>query len=184
MGEAARQLAELRLGSGYDFEQGRILNLFFEGEFRPVEGLSLDVDLGYDPKDDQMEEALARFSWGDPTRNHLGVTYRYLREFNPVFDNYGFSDDVFDEADADFDRVNQLGLDGRYLLTPRFELFGDVYLSFEDNRAQRATLGLVYHSRCLCWDLVVAARQKTRPSQTELLVQIRLAGMGFGPTRR
>jgi hypothetical protein len=184
LGEAARQLAELRFGSGYDFEEGRILNFFLEGEVRPTDELSIDLQLGYDSKDDRIEEALARFSWGDPDRNHLGMTYRYLRDFNPVFDNYQFSDDVFDDADDDFDRINQLGLEGQYLLTPRFDLFGDLHLSFEDSRAQRATLGFVYHSRCLCWDLVVAARQKTRPSETELLVQIRLAGMGFGGSPR
>jgi lipopolysaccharide assembly outer membrane protein LptD (OstA) len=180
VGEPARQLGELRLGTGYDFEEDRILNLFLEGEFHPTSGYSLELELGYDPKDDDMDEALASFSWSSPIGHSLSVSYRYVRNLPEVFEDFQFSSDIFDEADRSFNRINQLSLSGRYPLTRRIELFGSMFLSFEESRTQQGTLGFELHSRCDCWDLIVSGRQSTRPSQTELQVQIRLAGIGLG----
>jgi lipopolysaccharide assembly outer membrane protein LptD (OstA) len=177
-GAPPRQVAELRLGTGYDFEEDRVRDLFVEAEVEPAEGLALEGQVGYDPKDDRLEEALATVQWTALRGHTVSASYRYLREIPRVFDRFLFSSDVFDEFDLDFDRVSQLSVTGTYVATRRLELLGGIHLSFEDSRAQSANLGLRLSSACACWELAVQARQTTRPSDTKLTVELKLAGLG------
>ncbi|MEE8557891.1 MAG: LPS assembly protein LptD [Myxococcota bacterium] len=179
-GEPVAQLAEIRLSSGYDFEEGRALDIFLQAELHPAERLSFDLVYGFDPKENRIAEALASFGWTGEAGHQVSVSYRYLREFTNVFENFIASDDVFNNASTTFTRIDQLTIGAQYMVSDRVEIFGNGFVSFEESSTKQGTLGVTFHSRCKCWDLVVSARQRTRPDQTEVLVEFRLAGIGLG----
>ena len=44
-------------------------------------------------------------------------------------------------------------------------------------------VGLDIGSRCDCWDLLVSVAQSTRPTETEVRVEIRIAGLNHDASR-
>jgi lipopolysaccharide assembly outer membrane protein LptD (OstA) len=183
-GGPARELGELRLGTGYDFEDDRMRDIFLEAESRPADNMLLQLVLGYDTKKTRWDEAFAGVRWQAEGGHVLNASYRYLRDIPRVFETFQFSSDVFDNAEADFTRINQLSFFASYRATRRLEVFGSMYLDFEENRAQTAEVGVDIGSRCDCWDLIVSVEQSTRPSQTEVRVELQIAGLNRDVSRR
>jgi lipopolysaccharide assembly outer membrane protein LptD (OstA) len=183
-GDPARELGELRLGTGYDFEDDRLRDIFLEAESRPADNTLLQLVLGYDTKKTRWDEAFAGVRWQAEGGHVLNASYRYLRDIPRVFETFQFSSDVFDDAEADFDHINQVSLFASYRATRRLEVFGSMYLDFEENRAQTAEIGVDLGSRCDCWDLIVSVAQSTRPSQTEVRVELQIAGLNRDVSRR
>ncbi|MCH6561579.1 MAG: LPS-assembly protein LptD [Myxococcales bacterium] len=177
-GHVAQQVGTLRLGSGYDFQRGRMADIFLSGTFTHWARLNLYGLIGYDPKNTRLQETGAGLSWQGQGGHELALSYRYLREFSDSFQNFDFDDNVFGKADDDVNRVNQLNLRARWILTQRLELFGDGYVSLNDSSSSEGTVGLVIRSRCDCWELVGEVARRTRPDDTRFQLHVNLTGLG------
>jgi lipopolysaccharide assembly outer membrane protein LptD (OstA) len=177
-GEPPRLVGELRLGSGYDFQRSRMANIYLTGSFLFWTHLRFYAELGYDPKETQLEEAGLGLAWDSERGDELSLSYRFLRDFNQGFEDFSVSDDVFDDFEEDFDRVNQLNFRGRWVVSPRLELFGRGYYSFDESSTGAGAVGVVLHSRCACWDLIGELERRARPSDTRFTLKINLTGLG------
>lgn len=177
-GQPPRLVAELRLGSGYDFERSRMANIYLTGSFLLWTQLGLYGELGYDPKETRLEEAGLALAWESQRGDELSISYRFLRDFNAGFENFSVSDDVFDDFEEDFDRVSQLSAEGRWLISPRLELFGSGYYSFDESSTRSGAVGVVLRSRCDCWELIGEVERSQRPSNTSFSLKINLTGLG------
>jgi lipopolysaccharide assembly outer membrane protein LptD (OstA) len=179
-GAGPHLVGKLRIGSGYDFLEGRMADIFLSGYLNPAENLSLSMELGVDPKKARVDEASLGSFWTSEVGHELNLSYRFLRDFANSFENFSVSDDIFDDFDDDFDRINQVSLAGRWVISPRWELFGDGSLSLEDGDGRRGfgTLGALYRSRCECWQLIGSVTQRDRPSETLVLLTFQLTGFG------
>ncbi len=177
----ARQLASLRLGSGYDFELGRVVNLFAEAAVAPSDALSFEGELGWDPKERLLEEARLRGSFAPSVGYGVALEYRFLRDLPRVFEDFSFATDIFDQFDRSFSRINQASVSGTVRLTRRLDAFASGYLSFEDAQSNSGQLGVIIHSSCDCWDLIPVVTHSTRPDQTRFALQLQVAGFGFSP---
>jgi hypothetical protein len=187
------QLASLRLGSGYDFLEGRMADVFVDGTLTPGGNLELAALAGYDTKKMRFDEGTVSVSWfseerfglrtSDEERRHrLAIDYRFLRDEILFFEDFlRNTSDVYDDFDVDLDRIHQLALSGRLAAARRLDLFGSGYLSFEGDAGLGWNLGATLLSECACWDLTVLVQNRTRPNDLSLRVQIRLAGLGTGP---
>lgn len=173
------QLAELHLGWGYDFERNRVTNAYLASLFEPRADLSIELQLGFDPKEEEVDEALVRAAWSSSRGHRFTADYRFVRDLPLVFEDFPYDDEVFDEFDEGFDRVNQLSVEARFAAHRRLELLAGGYFSFEDSDTKWGRVGLILHSRCACWDLIASLTQRTRPNDTRVEVQLRLAGLGF-----
>lgn len=178
VGRPPRQVAQVRVGSGYDFEASRLTNAWLEAELDPRDNLVAELIFGWDPKEDEIDEALARLRWTHPKGHSLAVDYRYVRNIPQVFEDFAY-DDVFDAFRSGFDRINQLGASAEWIAHPRVEFFSDGYVSMEAGSV-RGRVGLLLHSTCDCWDLITSLTRQARPGDTRLEVSVRLAGIGLG----
>ncbi len=180
----SRQLAYLRLGSGYDFELGRIAELFAELRMHPIEALRIEGEIGYDSKESRLDEARLRGMWSTADGYGLALEYRFLRTLPQVFERFVYDNDVYDDFDPDFTQINQASISGRLPATPRLDVFAAGYLSFEDTAAKSGEVGLVIKSACGCWDLVPSLRHTTRPKDTTFRLEVRVAGIGLSRPSR
>jgi lipopolysaccharide assembly outer membrane protein LptD (OstA) len=177
-GEPRRQVLFARIGSGYDFELGRVANVFLETLFEPSPALHVTGQIGWDPKETETDEALARLDWTLGERLVVNAGYRYLRELPLVFEDFEDYDDSFDGFDEGFDRINQFNFGGSYRLWPRLELFADGHLSLEDSGGQGGRFGAVISSSCDCWDLVPSVQRQLRTGGTRFELEVRVRGFG------
>ncbi len=175
----ARQLASLRLGSGYDFELGRVVDVYAEATLQPSDALSFDGQLGWDPKETRLEEALLRASFAPGDGYGIAAEYRFVRELPRVFEDFRYSSDIFGDFDRSFSRINQASVSGSVPVTRRVDVFASGYLSFEQSASNSGQIGLILHSSCRCWDLVPMVSHSTRPDETRFALQLRVAGFGF-----
>jgi lipopolysaccharide export system protein LptA len=182
-GAPPRLLGTVRLGWGYDFEESHFSNAYFEAEFHPRRDTAVDLIFGWDSKESEVSESLARVSWEHSRGHNLTAAYRFLRDLPPVFEDYSYNDEGFKNYRAGFDRVDQVSLTGNYVLHRRLEVFGTGFYSFEDASTRRGEAGVVLHSRCDCWDLIASVERRTRPEDTRVKLEVRLSGMGFGGRR-
>jgi lipopolysaccharide assembly outer membrane protein LptD (OstA) len=186
----SRMLAELRLSGGYDFERRGAANFFLDTNVNPWRSLVLRGQLGYNPRGEGLEEALAAVSWRgetdhrltpvDPERRHeVSLAYRYLRDLPPFFDAFRRSDKVFDDFQLGFDRVAQLSLEGRFAVARLFDVFGAGYTSFEDSDLSGGTIGVITHSECACWRVRAELDRSVRPEEITFRLRLELAGFGL-----
>ncbi|MFQ5513116.1 MAG: LPS-assembly protein LptD [Myxococcota bacterium] len=173
---APRELAALRLGSSYDLERSRVESVFINGRLSPREELDLGAEIGVDPKAGRLDEATLAASWRPESGNELTASYRFLREIPTSFESFTVSDDIFEEFDASADRVSQLSLAGRWVLSSQWELFGDGFVSLEQSSNATGLLGVLFRSRCQCWELTTSLNHSTRPSETRFEIGINLLG--------
>ena len=178
-GGSPRFLGDLEIGSGYDFEESELADAFVEANFYPRDNLELGFEVGYDLEDGDLDEVLGRLSWSTESGHSFALDYRYLRKLPIVFEDFSL-DPTFEDFEAGFQHVNQLGLSGNFAVLSRLDLFGGVDFDFEDDNSLHGHLGFVLHSDCDCWDLLVQARETTRPPTTQVSVELRLSGIGFG----
>jgi lipopolysaccharide assembly outer membrane protein LptD (OstA) len=177
-GQPVRLLGEFRFGTGYDFQESQLERIFAQGYFQPSQRLLLGLDVGWDPDDARLEDVSAALSWLGTAGQSLRLSYRYLRQPVLGFDEFQRDDDIFDEADAAFDKVSQINLNSLLVVSSRLELFLNGYLSLEDSSTNGGEFGFVLLSRCKCWDLVASVERRTRPDDTRFNLQLNLAGLG------
>ena len=177
-GRAPRLVGEFRIGSGYDFERGRMAQIFLTAGLSIWEHLRLYAELGYDSKETRVEEAGAGLSWMAERGHELALSYRYVRDIPLTFEAFEFDSDVFDNGDDEVDRINQLSARARWILSQRWELFGDGYYSLDESSTNEGSLGILYRSLCNCWELTAELEQRVRPNTTRFEVRLHLAGLG------
>jgi lipopolysaccharide assembly outer membrane protein LptD (OstA) len=184
-----RQVAELRIGGGYDFRQGRPTNVFLDGALFPNPNLAFTTEVGYDPKETRLEEATFGVSLrsdrnyaltpsAPERRNTVTLNYNYVRDFEGLFENFLRSDEVFDDFDRNLTRINQVSVTANYVLTRQIDFFSTGYLSFEQSDTRGGNLGVSFMSSCACWELRAQVDKTTRPDDTRFTIEIRLSGIG------
>ena len=184
-----REVAQFRIGGGYDFLEGEPTNLFLDSRFQPNPGMVFTADLGYDPKRTRIEEALVGLTFfsledrrqnaNEPSRrNFSSITYNYVRDREGVFESFIRDDDAFEEFERGLDRINQVSLTGNVVVSRRIDLFWGGFLSFEESSTRNGSLGFRFYSECACWQFVGQVQKRTRPDETRLMFELRLAGLG------
>ena len=175
---STRQVARARLGGGYDFQSSKMDILFLEGSLDPGRVPSVSFLLGIDPTVVHVTEAAASTSWRHDRGHDFTVGYRFLRGIPDTFANFPVSDDVFQTFASDFDRVTQLNAGGRFVISPRWEVFGDGILALQESRTAFGFFGLLFQSRCRCWQLASTIRYNSRPRETRVELTVHLTGLG------
>ena len=93
-------------------------------------------------------------------------------------DDDDFYDDNFDDFEEDFERVSQLDVEGRWVVSPWLELFGRGYYSFDESSTRAGAVGALLRSRCDCWELIGEVERSQRPSDTRFTLKLNLTGLG------
>jgi lipopolysaccharide assembly outer membrane protein LptD (OstA) len=189
---APRLVAETRIGGGYDFYRSNASNGYVSGGFYPNDNLSFNGLWGYDLHEEHPSEGEAQVSWrSEPRytlrssiserRHEFTLRYRYLRDIPRVFEAFRRNDDVFEDFEENFNRINQLSATLNVSLFRQLDVFGTGYLSLEDSSATEGTIGIAFLSSCACWELIGSIQQRTRPDDTRFTIELRLSGLGFQP---
>ncbi|MEE9607222.1 MAG: LPS assembly protein LptD [Myxococcota bacterium] len=175
--EAARLLADFTLQAGYDFETSRFASLYLDGRAYPFEGATARFNLGFDPEDAQLDEALFEVSWRAEAGHSAGLTYRFLRDIPQFFENYPYEDNRFDSPKTSFGRINQIEGAVRWAVTRGWSIHYRGVYSFESSLLIGNLGGIEYTSRCRCWSAGVEVSQdRERGIRFSLLY--RLTGLG------
>ncbi len=182
-GAAPRELAEFRVGGGYDFLDKRPSNVFLDAALTPNPNVRVSADLGYDPKETRVEEALVSlFVAGDlgssSRQTSAVVSYNYVRDRASVFENFLRDDDAFERFERNLERINQVNIAGNWAVANRLDLFLGGFLSFEETSTRNGSLGFRFYSACDCWQFIGMVQKRLRPDETRLMFEIRLSGLG------
>ncbi len=177
---SVRQIADLQVGTGYNFQAGQAATLFADGNFSPREYLNFGTEFGYDIKDGALDEVDLSMDLSAERGDRLSLGYRFVREFSAVFENFNVSDKVFTEFSRGFNQINQFDFKGIWMPSKRLDIFGQGNVSLETSGSDNTQFGVTYHSSCECWDLSFLVENKTRPRETLLFFQLTAAGFGIG----
>ena len=177
-GTAPTLLGELRIGSGYDFEESNATRIFANGLVRPLADLELAFNVGWDPDESHLNDVEASVIWDAQAGHLVQLRYRYLRDPVVTFENFRVQDDIFDDFDDSESKVSQLDLNLRAVVSRNLEVFGDGFVSFTSSSSSAGGMGFQLSSDCRCWDLIAQIEQRTRPSETRFSLELRLAGLG------
>jgi len=177
-GEPARRYGELDLGTGYDFRQQAFTRVFAEFVFNPSSELDVGLDGGWNPDAKHLEDLRASVSWHSPRGDHLGLSYRFNRNPNSVFEGFLGRGKEYDASGKPNSKVNQLNLSAYFIATSNLELFADGFKSLEKNGSDGGRIGGLIISTCKCWDFMVDVEKVARTNDTRVSVQFRLSGLG------
>ncbi|MEE9281319.1 MAG: LPS assembly protein LptD, partial [Myxococcota bacterium] len=172
-----RRVAEVRVGTGYDFEEEEWTRLFTAGSFAPASRWWFDWDVGYDPEESELEDAEVSLSFRGSPGNYLGLRYRYLRDASVGFENFVRNDEVFGRFRPG-NKVKQLNVNLEWAVSRRIRLFAEGYTTLESASNGSGRAGFVLVSECGCWDLIGAIEHETRPRETRFVVVLNLLGFG------
>ena len=184
-----RQVGELRIGGGYDFNQGRPTNVFVDSVLAPNPNLLFTAELGYDPKETRVEEGTfgvtiagsknyALTQSAPLRRNSVALSYIYVRDFEALFENFLRRDEIFEDFERNLSRINQVGIAATYVLSRQIDFFAGGYTSFEQSDTRGGNLGVSFMSSCACWELRAQVDKTTRPDDTRFTIEVRLSGIG------
>ena len=178
-GKGPRLLAELNLRAQYDFANGGHLGNFIldgVGELRP--GTRFRFNLGFDPEDAELDEALAEFAWSSGGALKVQFSYRYLNRIPRFFEDFSADADRFDDFKADFNHVNQADVRLSYRFTENWSARYQAARSFETNILLANKGAVEYLSKCECWAASVEVRQN-RQFGFEFGFSYRIVGLGY-----
>jgi len=177
-GEPARRYGELDLGTGYDFRQQAFTRVFAALVFNPSSELDVGLDSGWNPEAKHLEDLRAAVSWHSLRGDHLGISYRFNRNPNSVFEGFLGRGKEYDASGKPNSKVNQLNLNAYLVATSYLELFADGFKSLEKNGSDGGRIGALIISTCKCWDFMVDVEKVARTNDTRVSVQFRLSGLG------
>ncbi len=176
-GSGGRRVAEVRLGTGYDFEDEEWTRLFTAGSFAPAPRWRFEWDVGYDTEESELEDAELSLSFRGSPGNYLGLRYRYLRDSSVGFENFVRNDEVFGRFRPG-SKVKQLNVNLEWAVSRRIRFFTEGYTTLESASNGSGRVGFVLVSECGCWDLIGAIEHETRPRETRFVVVLNLLGLG------
>lgn len=192
---APRHIGTLRIGGGYDYEVAEPTFLYGEASLTPNPNILVGARFGYDLKRSRSAESNVDIEWRTEPRYALASSvserrhsvtfgYRYLRDVPDFYERWFRNDDVFEEFKEDFDRINQLNLDGNLALLRQIDVFFNGFISVEESSTVGGTVGIAFLSDCACWELIAQMQRRTRPDNTRFGIELRLAGLGFQKIKR
>ncbi len=170
-------LAEIRVGSGYDFIRDTATRIFANGLVRPIANVELGFDAGWDPDAKRVDEASASLLWESPRGHLLDLSYRYLRDRVLTFENFVRQDEIFDEFD-DGTKISQLGLNSVAVVNRNLQFFAEGFWALNSSSSSAGSAGIVIGSDCRCWDILAMIEHRTRPGETRFKIELNLAGIG------
>ena len=174
----ARLYGELRLGSGYDYEQSAFTRVFALAELNPSREFSFAVDAGWDPEEHHLRDAAASAGWTSEAGNQLLLSYRYNRDPGSIFESFLARGSVFNTTDAPAQKINQLSLSAYVVASRYVELYVEGFTSLVTSGTDGGRVGIVLVSGCKCWDIVTELEKQARPDDTRFTVNVRLTGLG------
>lgn len=173
----SRLIADFYVSNEFRINGEDFGNVFVGGRAYPFEGAHLWANLGFDPEETELSEAILRFSYAARAGHAVRLGYRYLRDVPRFFEDFQFSTDRFDDFTESFSRINQVFLFGRLALTRQWSLQHTVAYTFEDSLVLANHGGIEYVSKCRCWAAgFELAHDRTRGFRFNLVY--RLLGMG------
>jgi lipopolysaccharide assembly outer membrane protein LptD (OstA) len=180
--EPPRLFADVTLSASWDFASEDFRNVFVDGVMFPAERWRTRFNTGWDLDRSEISEALFEFGYSDEVGNDLGLGYRKVENVPPFFDDFTRDDDRFDEAEDDFDEINQVELFGRYAFTRLWAATYRLRYSFESSIALTHQVGVEYVSRCQCWALRLEF-EDDRQAGYQAGVRYRIVGLGDDTVR-
>ncbi len=180
--EPPRLFADVTLSSSWDFADEDFRNVFLDGVMFPARQWRTRFDTGWDLDETEISEALFEFAYSSEVGNDLGIAYRKVRNVPVFFDNFSIEDERFDDAEEDFDEINQIELFGRYAFTRFWAASYRLRYSFEGDLALTNQAGLEYISRCQCWAVRLEFEQD-RQAGYRAALRYRIVGLGDDSVR-
>jgi len=175
-------VADVRVLSLYDFEEGAVSALVLDGHAYPRDPLDLRFHIDFDPHRARVDEGLFEVRWTHPRGVALDLGYRWSREIPLTFEDFLGAGSRFDEGSDVIKHINQLRGGLSLDLTARWSVeYGFAY-SIEGDQLLANRGGIEYLSRCGCWAMGVELSQdRTRGVDAKLVY--RLVGLGGEPVR-
>jgi len=177
LGDQPRLLADVTLAFAHEISGGRLGNLLLEGNWWPSDHWASRFHASFDPSRVQVDEGLLEFHYWSERGHNLGVSYRYLHEIPEFFEAFRSDQDRFDDFEEDFDRVNQLVVNGRFAFSRQWAATYSVGYAFEQSIFLRNEAGVEYTSECLCWAVRLEADWR-RQSGFDVGLRYTLLGLG------
>jgi len=174
----ARLYGELRLGSGYDYEQSAFTRIFALAELRPSREFAFTIDAGWDPEEHHLQDLAASAGWESEAGSRLRIGYRYNRDPSSIFESFLARGQIFDAPEEPTEKVNQLDLSAYVVATHYLELYAEGFTSVVSSGTDGGRVGVVLISGCKCWDIVTELEKQARPDDTRFTVRVRLTGLG------
>jgi lipopolysaccharide assembly outer membrane protein LptD (OstA) len=180
----ARLYGELRVGSGYDYEQSAFTRIFALAMLRPSREFFLEGDAGWDPEEHHLRDVSASVGWESVTGNQLLLGYRYNRDPSTIFESFLARGSVFDAREEPNEKINQIDLSAYVVASRYLELYASGFTSVTSSGTDGGKIGVVLISGCKCWDIVTELEKQARPDDTRFSVNVRLTGLGAGGSAR
>ena len=176
-------LADFDLSAQYEFSGSRWGPIYLDGRAYPRQDLAARFNVGFDPEEGRLDEALLSLRFATRRGHQLGLSYRYLRSVPRFFEDFPFSKERFDDFDGDFKRINQLGAAVRISITESWAVSYRVAYTFEKELLLANAGGIEYLSKCRCWAVRVEVIQdRVRGARVNLSYS--LLGLGRDDTGR
>jgi lipopolysaccharide assembly outer membrane protein LptD (OstA) len=176
-GEGTRLLADVDASLQYDFADNGLTGFVLDGQLWPGYGFKAAFNFLYDFNTHQVQEALTAFGWAHEDGHEFRISYRYVADIPPFFENFRFDDERFDEFEESFVSISQLNFGVRWAVTRNWALTYRLTYSFDSSIVLTNMVGVEYVSKCQCW----AARIEVDDDRTEgfeINFRYRIIGLG------
>ncbi|MBW2313279.1 MAG: LPS-assembly protein LptD [Deltaproteobacteria bacterium] len=180
--DQSRLVADITMAYSYEIWDNRLGNLVAEGNWWPWSNWVTNFHVNFDPSRVTVDEGLLGFSYWSEAGHNVSINYRYVDEIPEFFEEFRSDRDRLDDFDEDFNRVNQLIVNGRFAFTRQWAATYAVGYAFEQSIFLRNQGGIEYTSKCLCWALRVEGNYR-RQSGFDVGVRYTLLGLGDDPVR-
>ena len=150
-GGASRLLADFVVLGAYDFADSDWGAVLIDGVAYPFEGVRSRYNLGFDPEEGRIDEALMEFTFKHDDGHRVAFSHRFLRDIPRFFEAFPRQNDRFDDFTSGQDRVHQVNLAFRVALGERWAATYRVAYSFEKSLLFGNEGGIEYISGCRCW---------------------------------
>jgi len=177
VGQTARLLLDTDLSLDYRFNDSEFGWLSLDSAYYPWEKLWFEAEVDYDLEDSEFKEGVFSANLNFKQGSRISADYRYRRDIPEIYEDFDTSGGRFEDFDDSFERINQLGLKTRTLLTDHWTAIYDINYSFELSDTITNRAGLEYLSKCDCWKVGVEFYDhRTRGSTWRLMYT--LTGLG------
>jgi lipopolysaccharide assembly outer membrane protein LptD (OstA) len=134
-------------------------------------------NLGFDPEDSNLDEAMFEWGWSDDRGDRVSLGYRFLRGIPEVFEAFPKQNDRFDAFRGEFDKVHQVDGSFRIAINPQWGLLYRGAYSFERKLFLANAGGVDYISKCRCWAVRVLLKDN-RTRGPSVSFEYTLLGIG------
>jgi lipopolysaccharide assembly outer membrane protein LptD (OstA) len=150
-GGASEVVADFVLQAGYDIDGSEFSRVYVDGRTYLLRGMTTRFNVGFDPEDANLDEALLEFGWADDRGDAVSLGYRFLRNTPEFFEAFPSQNDRYDAFRGEFSRVHQIDGRVRVAINAQWALLYRGAYSFERNLSLANSGGVEYISKCRCW---------------------------------